>query len=87
MEQTVWAMGLTRIIYAVVNLGVGLLIWKLNDPAGAMKANAVLGSFVGPLVFVIVSGLGMAGLAKAVSPLKMVLLVLGVIIIMIGASQ
>jgi hypothetical protein len=87
MDRLVWGMGFTRALYALLNLGAALLIWKFADVAHAMKINAFFGSLMGPMVFLLVSGLGMAGLAKALSPVKIVLIVVGLAFIMIGVRK
>ncbi len=87
MDNYVWAMGLTRAIYAVLNITAAIMIWKLADVGSAMKINAIFGSLMGPLTFLVVSGIGMAGLAKALSPFKMALILIGMVLILIGTSR
>lgn len=87
MDRLVWGMGFTRAFYALLNLGAALLIWKFADVAHAMKINAFFGSLMGPMVFLLVSGLGMAGLAKALSPVKIVLILVGLAFIMVGVRK
>ncbi len=87
MDNHVWVMGLTRAIYAVLNISAALVIWKMADISSAMKINAVFGSIMGPLTFLLVSGFGMAGLAKSLSPTKMALIIIGMVLILIGTRR
>ena len=76
-----------RIVYAVLNLGAAILIWKLNEAGDAIKVNAVFGSFMGPAVFLLVSALGMAGLSKKMPPANFALTILGTALILIGTRR
>ncbi|MFO8055634.1 MAG: DUF2619 domain-containing protein [Bacteroidales bacterium] len=87
MDNHVWAMGLTRAIYAILNITAALVIWKLADISSAMKINAVFGSIMGPLTFLLVSGFGMAGLSKSLSLTKMALIIVGIVLILIGTRR
>ncbi len=87
MDNYVLTMGLVRAIYALLNIAAALLIWRLADVSSAMKINAMFGSLMGPLTFLIVSGLGMAGLARTLSPEKIILILLGVAFIIIGTTR
>lgn len=86
MDKNVWIMGLTRLIYSFLNLGASVLIWRLGTAAEAIKVNSVLGS-LGPFVFILVSGLGMAGLSRTLPPYKMFFIVLGIVLIMVGVKK
>jgi hypothetical protein len=75
-------MGLTRVIYGLLGLTGGLLIFYFNDLQQAILINGILGS-IGPFVFLSVSALGIAAL-HAMDKRKMLLLIIGVILIMLG---
>ena len=51
-----------------------------------MKINALL-AFVGPIIFLTVTTIGLAGLAGRVEPSKMVIIGMGVILIFIGVNK
>lgn len=84
MDAKVSVMAITRLLYGVVSLSGGLLIYYYKDLQHAIKINAFLGS-LGPFVFLGLSLLGIAGLAGQIDPKKVAMLVVGVLLIMLGA--
>lgn len=83
MNARVKVMGLTRVIYGLLGLTGGLLIFYFNDLQQAIVINGILGS-IGPFVFLSVSALGIAALHAKMNKQKILLLILGVIFIMLG---
>lgn len=73
---TTRAMAGVRLISASIELTAAYLMWKSPLPR-AVSINAALG-LVGPLIFTVVSALGIVGLAGRISPLRMVVVSLGV---------
>lgn len=84
MDAKVSVMAITRLIYGLVSLSGGVLIFYFKDLQHAMKINAFLGS-IGPFVFMGLSLVGVAGLAGQVEIKKIAMLCVGVILIMLGA--
>ncbi|EEG76078.1 DUF2619 domain-containing protein [Dethiobacter alkaliphilus] len=84
MDRYVFAMGFARILYAVLNLGAAIIIWRLNEAADAMKVNAVFGGFMGPAVFITVTFLGVAGLSRRIEPANLGLILIGTVLILWG---
>lgn len=87
MDRYVFAMGLSRIIFAFLNLGAAVLIWKLNDAASGIKINALFGGIMGPAVFLIVGALGVAGMSKRMPPENYLMIIAGTILILLGTRR
>lgn len=85
MDIKVTVMAITRLIYGLVSLSGGLLIFYFKDLQHAMKINAFMGS-LGPFVFLAVSLIGIAGLATQIDIKKLIILIIGVAMIMLGTS-
>ena len=83
MEGNVFIMGMARIIFGALSLGLGGLMIKLNRVETALTLNGVMG-VVGPLVFIFVSGVGIAGLADKLPVTKMIALIAGMGLILWG---
>ncbi len=62
---------------------VAVLMLKLNRIDSALRLNALLG-LVGPLVFILVSALGLVGIAETLPLHKVLLITLGVILVVLG---
>ncbi len=84
MDSKILVMGLSRVIFGLLSLGGGLLMFYFNDLTQSVRINAILGS-IGPFVFIGVSAIGLIGLSAQLDPRKMVMLLAGVILIMLGA--
>lgn len=83
MNKMVVAMAVTRALFGLVSLTGGLLMFLSNDLQQAVKINSVIGS-IGPFVFLLVSAIGLAGLAGQLETKKMLLLLAGVTFILLG---
>ena len=83
MDTKVTVMAITRLIYGLISLSGGLLIFYFKDLQHAMKINAFMGS-LGPFVFLGVSLIGIAGLATQLDFRKLITLIIGVTLIMLG---
>lgn len=77
------AMSILRYFFGVANLVVATLMWRWGRADSALRLNAILGA-IGPFVFLIVSLLGIAGLAGKVSPVKLGLTLAGVVLMFLG---
>ncbi|NLY10689.1 MAG: YqhV family protein [Firmicutes bacterium] len=81
--RTVKGMALLRFLAGTIEITAALLMLKLGRVKSAMKINSVLG-LIGPLVLFIVSTLGIIGLSQHLSLNKMLIVVIGVLLILIG---
>ncbi|HHW11990.1 MAG TPA: DUF2619 domain-containing protein [Firmicutes bacterium] len=79
-------MAVLRIISGCLEIGTALLFLRLKKVEIALQLNAVLG-LVGPIVFLLVSGLGLITVATKVSPYKVALVALGVAFIVLGSRN
>lgn len=79
-------MGLLRLFSGSIELIAALLIIYFNQIETALKINAVL-ALVGPTVMIVVTSIGLAGLAGDVSLAKMLFVLCGVALIFIGINK
>lgn len=79
-------MGLLRIFSGTLELIAALLIIYFNHIETALKINAAL-ALVGPTIMVVVTSIGLAGLAGHVSLAKMLFILSGVALIFIGINK
>lgn len=85
-DKFVFGMAAMRMISGLIEFSAALLMLKFNRVEAAMKINALL-AFVGPIIFLTVTTIGLAGLAGRVEPSKMVIIGMGVILIFIGVNK
>lgn len=76
-------MAVLRIVSGVLEIAAALIFVKLGKVETALRINALLG-IIGPLVFVLVSVLGIVAVAVKLPPQKIVLLTLGTILVLVG---
>ncbi len=84
MDPKIIMMSLARVIFGLLSLTGGILMFYLNDVAQSVRINAILGS-IGPFVFLGVSTIGLVGLSSQLDPRKMTMLVAGVTLVLIGS--
>ncbi len=82
-ENPVVLMSCLRVIGAGVEIAAAILMLKINTIETALRINAVLG-LLGPVVLIAVSALGLWGLVERVSLAKLVMILCGSILIIIG---
>lgn len=79
-------MAMLRCLSASIELTAALLMLKFGRVETALKINAVL-AMVGPSIMVLVTILGLVGLAGKVSLSKLGIIFLGVLLIFYGISR
>ena len=79
-------MAILRIISGLLEISTALLILRLQKVETALQLNAVLG-LVGPVIFLLVSTLGLVAVAVKISPVKVCLIVLGVLFTLLGTKS
>lgn len=84
MDVKVTVMAITRLMYGLLSISGGILIFYFKDIQHAMKINAFMGS-IGPFVFLGLSLVGIAGLAGQIEIKKLVILIAGVALILLGS--
>lgn len=85
-DKFVFGMAGVRMLSGMIEFSAALLMLKLNRVDQAMKVNAVL-AFIGPIILLTVTSIGIAGLAGKVSPLKLAIIGAGVILIFVGVNK
>lgn len=84
LHRAVAGMALVRLLSATLEFGAAMLmLFWFRTPAQALRVNAVLG-LVGPLVFLTVSALGLASLARDLPAGRLFLVLAGIVLIMLG---
>ena len=83
MEKIVIGMGTLRLISGTIEVAAAILIIYLGTIERAMMINAVL-AIIGPMVLIIVTSLGLFGLAGKISIVKLSLIFIGVVFILMG---
>ncbi|HHV17548.1 MAG TPA: DUF2619 domain-containing protein [Thermoanaerobacterales bacterium] len=85
MDPILIAMATMRFISALVEFGAAIIFLKSNSVVTATRINAGLGVF-GPMIFLIVSLLGITGLAGRVDIIKIIIILTGVVLVFIGTT-
>jgi hypothetical protein len=86
MEQTVLNnMAVIRIISGLLEIATAIIFIKIGRVDSALRLNAFLG-LIGPIVFILVSVLGIAAIAVKLSWIKLVLLSLGLLLVIVGTK-
>ena len=87
MDQvTLNSMAAIRVISGLLEISVALLFLKGGRIENALRMNAFLG-LIGPLIFLLVSVLGVVAIAVKVSWPKMIIICLGIILVLIGTKN
>ena len=84
--RLVAGMALFRLLAGTIEVTAALLMLRSRRVDTAFQINAVLG-LIGPCMFVIVSALGLIGLAGRISYAKLALVAAGVLLILIAARR
>ena len=82
-DHLVLAMASLRVLFGIMGLGGAALMLWYNDVTTAVRINAVLGS-VGPFTFLVVSLMGVAGMAGQIPVQRLVLVGVGVTMVLLG---
>lgn len=81
--RVVFSMAFMRILAGTIEIIAALLMIKFAQVHTAMKINATLG-LIGPTILMVVSSMGLIGLAQEISYSKMIIIALGVLLIFFG---
>ncbi len=82
-EATINNMALLRVISGLLEILVAVAFLKFGKIETALRLNSFLG-LIGPLVFILVSVLGITVMAFRLSWIKMICLILGSILVLLG---
>ncbi|NLP17835.1 MAG: DUF2619 domain-containing protein [Firmicutes bacterium] len=83
-DKLVIVMALTRLLAGSFELTGAFLMLAFKRVETAFRINALLG-LLGPLIFLLVSGLGLVGLLGRITPNKIALLLLGILLILVAS--
>lgn len=86
MEKLVWGMAGLRFLSASIEFSAAMLMLYFGRIDTAFKINASL-AVVGPTILLLVTAMGLCGLASRLSPQGMLLVLSGVCLIFIGVRQ
>jgi len=78
-------MAAVRVISGIMEILAALIILRLGKVESALRINAFLG-LIGTLVYVIVGVLGIFAIAVKLSPLKVIVLTLGTLLVLAGTK-
>lgn len=84
-EKALSGMAMLRIISGLLEIVAAVFIVRLGRIEAALRINAFLG-LVGPVVFILVSALGIIAVAVRIIPWKIGLIILGFIFVMLGTK-
>jgi len=85
-DRIVFFMAFFRLLSSTIELSAALLMLKFNNVETAFKINAAL-AMVGPSIMLVVTSLGLVGLAGKIPLSGMVFVVMGVAMIFYGISK
>lgn len=83
MERLAIAMGAVRILSGSIEIIAALLMFHFKTVEAAFKINAIL-ALVGPTALIVVTSLGLIGLADQLPITKFLLIFMGVFLIFFG---
>lgn len=83
-DPFVTSMGVVRAVSAAIETTGALLILRAAHVEEALQINALLG-LAGPIVLIVVTTLGVIGMAGRIHPAKILLIFIGVYLILYGS--
>ena len=85
MDPILISMAIMRVISSLIELTAAFLFLKSKSVETALRINATLG-LIGPLIFMGVSLLGITGISGKVSFIRLVIILTGVLLVLIGTA-
>lgn len=85
-EQLVKGMASLRFLSATIEISAAVLMLRVGRLESAVSINAALG-LVGPILFSLVSAIGLLGLAERLPLGKLLLIFGGVLLVLFGATR
>lgn len=85
-DKYVFGMAAIRVISSIIEFSAAMLMLKLNRVEYALKVNALL-AFVGPVIMLTATTIGLAGLAGKSDPWKLAIIGAGVVLIFVGVNK
>jgi EamA domain-containing membrane protein RarD len=85
-DKLIWGIRLMRGLSAAVEVCAVLLLFRMQDSRSMLRLNGLLG-MIGPLIFISVSALGLADSLGKVQPVKLVVILAGVVLVVWGTRS
>ncbi len=85
-EKMLWGIRLARALSASAEVTAAILLLRMTDLNAIIRLNGLLG-LVGPMAFITVMALGLAGSVGKLQPGKLMLVLFGVICIVLGTRR
>lgn len=85
-EKALWGIRIARALSATIEVTAVLLLLRMQDVKEMIRLNSVLG-LVGPVIFIVVSALGLATMAGKIAPGKLLLVLAGVVLVLLGTRS
>lgn len=83
MNSDVLKMAIIRLGFGSVSILGGILMLYHNQVESALKINSIIGS-IGPFVFLLVSFIGIMGIASNMPPQRIAMIVVGIALILLA---
>lgn len=84
-DRLMLSIRLLRMISATVEVCAVVIMFRLTRLEALVRLNAGLG-LIGPVIFLLVSAVGLIGLAHKLNPWKFMLVVAGIALVMLGTK-
>ena len=84
-ERALSGMAALRVLSGLLEIVAAIVIIKFGKIETALRINAMLG-LAGPIVFILVSALGVIAVAVKIIPWKVGMIILGILFVMMGTK-
>jgi len=82
-DRLLWGIRIMRAISASIEVLAAITLFRLVDVKAMIRLNSLLG-LVGPIIFITVSALGLAAGLGKIEPLRLLLILAGVLLVVLG---
>ncbi|NCU16449.1 YqhV family protein [Pallidibacillus pasinlerensis] len=86
LDKAIIGMSLLRFFSGTIEILVAIIILKLNNIEKALVVNSML-AFVGPLILILTTSIGLIGLADKISISKIFWIFIGICFILYGVNS
>ncbi len=82
-DRLLWGIRIMRAISATIEVLAAITLFRLVDVKAMIRLNSLLG-LVGPVIFITVSALGLAAGLGKIEPFRLILILAGVLLVVLG---
>ncbi|MDR4945236.1 YqhV family protein [Neobacillus cucumis] len=86
LEKAVLGMAFLRLLSGSIEIFAAIMMLRFNSVEKAFMINSSL-ALVGPIILILTTTIGLAGLVGTISPMKIIWILLGVAFILIGVKS